>query len=1458
MAKINLQDWTLDGMRNPQQLQAYILDKFEEANGGEAAIVDPNNVATFLIESFATLGSGFMKKIDDTVLPAIYPNRAVSVGDLYRHMSDYDYTGLFSYPAQTSIMMILDVTYLINNGIPVGEGTQNSNRQLIIPRTTQFKIGDYTFGMYYPIKIRVSKETRMFVAEYDTSVRNPLRTLTTNVLEYSIRRSEGLMYAFVKIPVYQFETSTTIEPLVVGSGYKRTIPYKDKFYALKVTAEVRDDLGDWSEQELALSLFGRTYDPEKPTAVFTVDPDNNVCTVEIPYVYFTRNQIRGNLKIEIYTTSGYLNYTIPTDTTDMVVIDMFGQTLDPETARFAEPFRLMPGFEATPIATQITGGSEGYSFEELRKRVINNSYGISVLQTPGDIDTYFANEGYVTSLYKDGITDRVYNAHATLRWTDNSIVSCASLDTLITKETLLNTRSIIHTIGDTYTILPSTRYRFDIDKGICVPLTDTELDELNSLDAANKVAAFNKESYTICPFHIQVNTVSKYPTTAVFDLTDADIDSNVFLKSREEISQQLSVNSALMTVVPVDYVGEEDKVTDRYRMTINVTRTGLDNITAYMQGSEVSSIKQFMVLVAIKKIDGNFAFAEAQWQRREAGIDVFSVDISATAAFTQVGEEHAIRIKAPFVEKNDSGIDVLMSTEIRLILCLRKPLTDSRIIDNVYLETDFTNSNIRDIENFVAVSENQIVAHFGKLVNELDARMSLTYSEEQYESYDSTALRTLDAPIYKSDSNGVPLVKVENDKVILTELLPAGTLTSFSNHLKETIKFSKFFHNNLYGCTAIDSSGNEVPQLFVSSGGTGFPYDNEGDSVVIKDNPVVPRFFISAAQLDSSGLNQCIGDYTVLDVVKRDGSVITPNVGESSGVTNKWLKVDKDSEGVYYYYLEIQDALKFVINNILTKTANGSVRMTDGVVIDGVDTYGTEMNPTGGFDYVINADTTYKADPLSDVVAVDGMFVMVVHDNTFDQVYAGMSEDAKMHLCVLTSAESGVTEGSSPRSVIYFRKSGRWVPLAVCDSSDTKYHPKDDDWSLMDRANHFALGTIDKINALLETAEANVYHGFVYYLHRVTMSGSGDSVRAVDYTPEDQTTHNLKYVAFVTSYGDDIPSMMRISDTDKYNITLDSEPHNGKTYYYRVKHTDPTTGEEVWSYEEATDITDGFVENVPYYEKFSVDPWAAYVDKWPWEVTNWRRFKSYDMSQTVRGIPTYVIDPLFETRFDSARMGIYCKYQLGQIRLNAEGKPLAPKTPRQLQYLVNMLHIDAKLAETTAVKTSRSYPGNLVEVMRNHFNNLGSIKNRLYTNTKLFFEPMRSIGYGKFYTDGETTNEYPLDIRMGFRLHVSSDIAEDAAMIQFMKESVIGIIDNHMAEGGCSMTEIAKLIKEANSDSVRYVDVLGIDGDHKLQTMRCVDPEVRPHLKHELQLEDDGVTITLTRGLDIEFVVADE
>ena len=71
------------------------------------------------------------------------------------------------------------------------------------------------------------------------------------------------------------------------------------------------------------------------------------------------------------------------------------------------------------------------------------------------------------------------------------------------------------------------------------------------------------------------------------------------------------------------------------------------------------------------------------------------------------------------------------------------------------------------------------------------------------------------------------------------------------------------------------------------------------------------------------------------------------------------------------------------------------------------------------------------------------------------------------------------------------------------------------------------------------------------------------------------------------------------------------------------------------------------------------------------------------------------------------------------------------------------------------------------------------------------------------------------------------------------------------------MTSLAQAIRESNSDSVKYVDVLGIDGDPSLQTMRAVDNSIKPHLKHVLVLMDDKETIDVDRGLELEFVVAD-
>ena len=108
---------------------------------------------------------------------------------------------------------------------------------------------------------------------------------------------------------------------------------------------------------------------------------------------------------------------------------------------------------------------------------------------------------------------------------------------------------------------------------------------------------------------------------------------------------------------------------------------------------------------------------------------------------------------------------------------------------------------------------------------------------------------------------------------------------------------------------------------------------------------------------------------------------------------------------------------------------------------------------------------------------------------------------------------------------------------------------------------------------------------------------------------------------------------------------------------------------------------------------------------------------------------------------------------------------------------------------------------------------------------------------------------------MKFKLHVTYDAYEDDILLENMRETIIKIIDKAVDAGYVNCVEIARSIIAETDGAVKYVDVLGIDGDPDLQTMRPVSKNVRPHLKHILKLSTDGKTIDVDRGLELEAVV---
>ena len=108
----------------------------------------------------------------------------------------------------------------------------------------------------------------------------------------------------------------------------------------------------------------------------------------------------------------------------------------------------------------------------------------------------------------------------------------------------------------------------------------------------------------------------------------------------------------------------------------------------------------------------------------------------------------------------------------------------------------------------------------------------------------------------------------------------------------------------------------------------------------------------------------------------------------------------------------------------------------------------------------------------------------------------------------------------------------------------------------------------------------------------------------------------------------------------------------------------------------------------------------------------------------------------------------------------------------------------------------------------------------------------------------------------GLPLHVTKDVYEDDIMLIQLRKRIVEIVDNHIDSGGyVNCAEIGNTIMQEMGGSIKYVDILGINGDKDLQTMKAVSPEVRPHLKTKLVLLDDGVTIDSDRGIDIETVI---
>ncbi len=517
-ANINLKMLT-----NPGMIQKNFCDVI--AVGGRQ-ITDPNNSVMLIMDAVAQTVAAFSQSTLQE-LNSTYPVRARVMADLYKSMSDYDYTAITATPASTTISIFLDKNYLIENA----QDFNSDYKKVLIPERAAFKIGGYDFGLYYPVEIKINKRSEIFTVSYDVAQQNPLFSLVSDFVNFDIVTVEGLDLLRLTIPIYQFRIYTQVEATSPSTGFKKTYTYNqdEKFYVARVFNTVNG-----VKTEMATTLTNDIYNTSTPTIKVLHSPETREITLSIPEIYFTQNQI-GTLDVWIYLTQGALD--VPISQTDGGNI-----TADWSVSTYSAVLKAMTTrFPIIPVDGRIIGGKNTISFDELKMRVVNNSLYDKIPITNVELANAFADQGFSIRKDIDNITNRRYTASRKMVNSVGETIPVTFTDIRIDTIQVPNVESILRFTDGSLTLLPTTIYSFNPSLNVCIPIIDSEKQRLKNLSAENLAEELNTFSYTRTPYHTVLYTDDKYPLAKTFNLASPSLVSLKIVQENPYTSYQISV-----------------------------------------------------------------------------------------------------------------------------------------------------------------------------------------------------------------------------------------------------------------------------------------------------------------------------------------------------------------------------------------------------------------------------------------------------------------------------------------------------------------------------------------------------------------------------------------------------------------------------------------------------------------------------------------------------------------------------------------------------------------------------------------------------------------------------------------------------------------------------------------------------------------------------------------------------
>lgn len=780
-----LRDQLLTLRGNPARIQQFMIRMLESMNDDKVIIMDATNPAIFCLESAAVMSCA--NTVDsESKLRRLYPSMANTPDELYLHMADQDYLGIYSTPSIANVTIMFDLEELLQKAIP--ESGLTGTRKITIPRYTKVLVADVPLTLLYPIDIRIMPHGG-FNITFNTQEVSPIGRIETNLLDWFVEKLDGNRFLNIVAPFYQLEITSHVASLNAMSGFSKEYAFDDLYYYAR--AYIQNKSGVWTEIKTTMSDL--VYNKEEPTVLLRLL--NQSLKVTVPQIYLNKGSITDSVKIHIYTTKGPLNINLQNYIPRSYIHD-WSPVENTITDRFSKPLTTLAtvGMYSSDI---ISGGTKGITFNELKEVVTSRSTvteGLPINEK--QLTRSVKDLGYSIVKNIDNITDRQYLATKALPAPDNKFivtnmgVSIAQLESTFLKLKELNTvTSSLYRL----TIKPKTLYR--LTDGILSVLPSVQSDALNALKYSNPsqlVDLLNKDNLLYSPYYYVFDIKSTEILPRIYDMDSPQIRSRYFFQDNPSIGISLGIGSYAIANSPDNdgYIlevhlnaGEVAKSLGPDHINVQLSYVGRDEPTRYfINGYLVSDI-------------------DPDTQKPYDDLYVYRFHIETRYDIDAADGLVPIPYRSP----------INLTHEFDIVTCIKDYTPEGEIeisdVDSILRADQFNDYDPKS--KYMGVSQSKVNIKFGTRLERLWTKTRTVVDTRQLMKYDKDVPAYYKKDVYELDANGNIKISYNPDDNIITskKLHQAGDL------IYDPTGEQVFDHRK--GDTILDEQGEPI---YVNSG----------------------------------------------------------------------------------------------------------------------------------------------------------------------------------------------------------------------------------------------------------------------------------------------------------------------------------------------------------------------------------------------------------------------------------------------------------------------------------------------------------------------------------------------------------------------------------------------------------------------------------------------------------------